>query len=775
MDFRVFGIRHHGPGSSRRLKSVLESWQPDCVLLEGPADGQAAVGELIKSGMEPPVALVLYAEKNIEQAAYLPFASFSPEYQAIRWAIQHEVYYELIDLPATNFLVIPDEEEEQLSLFETKPPPTVEELTARRLRKDPLSLLAELGGYTDSERWWDATIERSGGADDDAVFDAILTAIKGLRDTYPDAADEETLRREAFMRIRLRAAIKAGYERIAVVVGAWHGPALSDLNAYKTTRDKALLKGMPKVKVKAAWVPWSYPRLARNSGYGAGVVSPAWYEYLYANPETATEHWMVAAAQLLRAEGFAASPALAADAVDLALSLAAMRNQRFAGAEELDDALLSTLAAGMTERLELIRSQLTIGRKVGKVPPGAFTVPLLADLQKELKSTRLTKLWETAGEHYLKATKTNPRGGIDLRQQNDLRKSHLLHRLNLLGMPWGSLQSTSPNAISSFKEIWLLEWQPEFSLLITERSSYGNTIPLAASKYCIEKARESKKVDELAELILAALQSALPEIVPPLVRILRDLATKSQDTKALLSALPTLVNTTRYGDSRKTDTTALLLLVEELIPRIAAALPAAVTGIDQEQEQEMLPLISRADYAIGQLAGTELIKIWQDGLQRILNQKQTAAAVDGLVLRLLYDHKIADEAYTSRHLRYALSVANGPLNVAGWLSGFLYGSSQLLLHYPPLWNIVSEWVSELDWDDFEIALPLLRRTLADFKAEEKRQLFALVEKPETKEDVSSEIQVTDEVAMSSTNESSTATNKQSEASETLLPALREWI
>lgn len=743
MEVRVFGIRHHGPGSSRRLRSVLNQWQPDCVLVEAPADGQVAIKELVKSGMEPPVALVLYAEKNIDRAAYLPFTSFSPEYHAIRWAIQHQVDFELIDLPATNFLVIPEENEDQLSLFAPETPPSIEELTARRLRQDPLSLLAEMAGYTDSERWWDATIERSGGANDEAVFAAILSAITGLREAYPTAADEETLRREAFMRKQLRAAIKAGHQRIAVVVGAWHGPALANHQTYKVSADQALLKKLPKVKVKAAWVPWSYPRLARSSGYGAGLVSPAWYEYLYHDPASATERWMVSAAQLLRAEGFAASPALAGDAVILAKSLANMRNHLFAGTQELDDALLSTLAAGMSERLDLIRNQLTIGKKVGKVPLGAFTVPLLADLQKELKSTRLNKFWETAGEQYLKATKSNPRGGIDLRQPNDLRKSHLLHRLQLLEIPWGKMQPLGPNSISSFKEIWLLEWQPEYSLFITERSSYGNTLPLAAGKYALELVNTSEKVEVVADFTLKSLKAALPEIVPALVQRLRDLATKSQDVPALLAALPTLVNTTRYGDSRKTDTTALLLLIEELIPRIAAGLPNATAGIDQDQAEKMVALIAKADFAIGQLAGSELIQIWHNALKGILQQKNSAPATDGLALRLLYDQKIISEPDTAQHLRYALSTASTPLTVAGWLNGFLYGSSQLLLHYPPLWKLVSAWVGELHWNDFEVALPLLRRSLADFKPNEKRELFKLIERPEQIKDST----LTDEVAM----------------------------
>ncbi|MEL6275837.1 MAG: DUF5682 family protein, partial [Bacteroidota bacterium] len=192
MAFRVFGIRHHGPGSARRLRAALEEWQPDCVLIEGPADGQLAIGELVETGLEPPVALVLYADGDIENASFYPFARFSPEYQAIHWAHMHQVPYELIDLPAKHYLAR-DRKTAQLTLFQpTKELPSAEKILAKRLRHDPLSLLAELADYSDSERWWDATIERSGDTGT-AIFAALLEAIGGLRTAYPTAADEETL------------------------------------------------------------------------------------------------------------------------------------------------------------------------------------------------------------------------------------------------------------------------------------------------------------------------------------------------------------------------------------------------------------------------------------------------------------------------------------------------------------------------------------------------------------------------------------------------------
>ncbi len=729
---RTFGIRHHGPGSARRLRAALEAYQPDLLLIEMPADADRYLLEVVSKGLRPPVAMVLYDAKDIERASFYPFADFSPEYQAIQWAAEHAVSVSPIDLPARFYLAqtaahVPP------TLFQTTAPPPEEpsvfpgktkQQLRKQLRRDPLSLMAELAGYEDSESWWDATLER--GTDNPLeTFAALLEMVGELRGTFPSASDDENERREAFMRTEIRKALKSGAQRIAIIVGAWHGPAVADVGKFKAAADKARLKGLPKVKIAAAWVPWSYPRLAKAAGYGAGVLSPSWYQLLHDFPDNATDRWMATAAKLLREEGYDASPALATEGVALANTLATLREHERPGIQELEQALLGTIAAGREERLAVIHEKLTVGTTVGFVPPGVTTVPLLEDLNRELKSTRMAKLWETAGEKYLKATKANPRGGIDLRAPNDLRKSHLLHRLNLLGINWGKIQPLGPDTISSFKEVWLLEWQPEYSLYLIERASYGNTVPLAAGRYAREQAAALRTVRPLAELTLACLQADLPDIVPDLMRLLRDRAAETTDVASLLAALPALVRTSRYGDSRKTDTTSLLLVIDELLPRLAAGLPAAATNIDDEQATELLGHLSGANYALSQLDNEEHNDIWTGGLWRTAASSGINALIEGYCIRLLYDHELLDDAETARRFSRALSAANGANGVAQWLSGFLHGSGQLLFHYPPLWKLVDDWLAQLSWTDFETVLPLLRRTFADFSVYDRQRLLKL--------------------------------------------------
>ncbi|MCB0585085.1 MAG: hypothetical protein KDD06_07165, partial [Phaeodactylibacter sp.] len=80
--YSVYGIRHHGPGSSRSLLRALEAEPPDCLLIEAPADAEPVLEYALHPDIIPPVAILLYDDKDLSKASYLPFAGFSPEWQA---------------------------------------------------------------------------------------------------------------------------------------------------------------------------------------------------------------------------------------------------------------------------------------------------------------------------------------------------------------------------------------------------------------------------------------------------------------------------------------------------------------------------------------------------------------------------------------------------------------------------------------------------------------------------------------------------------------------
>src|SRR5262249_13518087 len=148
-----------------------------------------------------------------------PFAEFSPEWQAIRYALAHEVPVRFMDLPVAA------------RLGRQTQVPTGEEPEHEDPRHDPIALLAAAAGYSDHELWWEHQVERR--SDAAGLFDAIREAMQTLRAETDPLAEDEALR-EAHMRATIRAAIKEGRERVAAICGAWHAPAIADPGPAKT-------------------------------------------------------------------------------------------------------------------------------------------------------------------------------------------------------------------------------------------------------------------------------------------------------------------------------------------------------------------------------------------------------------------------------------------------------------------------------------------------------------------------------------------------------------
>lgn len=324
MSISVFGIRHHGPGCARSLRAALEQWEPDIVLVEGPPDAQEVLPLLTSAEMKPPVALLIYAPENPAHAVYYPFATFSPEWQALSYAQRQGIPARFMDLPQALQLGVSEEKD---AAAETVPqldsevpeagpsiqtsvstvPPAESEAGEEGMQvEEPLELLARAAGYTDYELWWEREIEQRRDLQD--LFEGILEAMSALRADHV-LKDEREARREAHMRQTIRTAQREGFQRIAVVCGAWHAPVLTT-EALKTHKgDAALLSKLKKIKVEATWIPWTNSRLSYRSGYGAGVTSPGWYEHLWSAPGQALIRWITLAAQLMRSEGLDASSA----------------------------------------------------------------------------------------------------------------------------------------------------------------------------------------------------------------------------------------------------------------------------------------------------------------------------------------------------------------------------------------------------------------------------------------------------------------------------------
>ena len=707
----VLGIRHHGPGSARSALRRLEALRPDLILVEGPADATPLLGWLAHEALEPPVALVMYRPDAPRRAAYFPLAVFSPEFQAIRYGLHHGAEVRFFDLPQSVMMA--------------------SEVSVALPEADPMQRLAKAAGQPHYERWWNLLVEQRYA--DEHLFEGVLEMMSALREdeaqglSEPEGEAASASRklaqmREAHMREAVRRAQKEGFERIATVCGAYHGPALL-AGVSSAAADRALLAGAAQTEVEAAWVPWSYSRMSTTRGYGAGVRSPGWYHHLWtvgesaaASPRELGVGWLTRVAALLRGEGFDASPAHVIESVRLAEALAAMRDLPFPGLPEFTEATQTVMCAGEAAPLSLIGRKLVTGERMGAVPPETPMVPLQRDLYRRQLELKLRP-------EPTKSTLT-----LDLRNEAHLRRSHLLHRLGLLNIPWGTVLPTRGKA-GTYREVWSLQWQPEYAISVIEANVWGNTVEDAALSVTRDAAERAEDLASLTQLLDRVILAELPAAVTPLMARIQERAALSGDLALVMAALLPLARVLRYGSVRQTDKAAVREVVNGLVKRICIGLPEACRGVSDDAASDMTEHVSNVHQTLSTLHDRDHLNAWQEALRTLCNSAGVHALLAGRSCRLLLDARVlnADEAKT--YLERALFVspvarksAEDLLQAALWLEGFLRGSGLLLVHDETLWELIDSWINALDDERFIEILPLLRRTFAGFSPSVRTQI-----------------------------------------------------
>ena len=705
----VLGVRHHGPGSARMLVRALDALNPDAVLIEGPPDAADVIALAAHEGMRPPVALLVYEPDLPRESSYYPFAEFSPEWQALQWGLSHKANVQFIDLPQS----LHPRSEADAKPEPSKVPGETDDQLVTPPREEPLEALARAAGFADGEAWWGRLIEeRRGEVQPVSVFDAIREAMGSARQELgPTPHDPLEPAREAHMRRSIRAAIKAGFESIAVVCGAWHAPVLT-ADAIKQCAAKAddeLLKGLSKRKTTATWIPWTYDRLSFSSGYGAGVNSPGWYEHLWIHHDNLSEKWLTKVARLMREQDLDASPASVIESVRLADSLAALRGRSIAGLEELGEATLAILCHGNPLPLRVIAKQLIVGNRLGEVPNEAPTVPLQRDLDAQQKSLRL------------KVTADDIELDLDQRKETDLARSQLLHRLVILSINWGQLVDNQRQRTSTFHEVWKLQWKPELAVAVMEAARWGNTVADAAAACVVDRARSATSLVDLTAMLDHVMLADLPSAVERLVARIQELSAVASDLGHLMQSLPPLARVLRYGNVRKTDAAIVEPVVAGLIARICVGLLPACGSLDDAAATAMKERIDDVNTAIMTLDRAEFLEQWRQTLARV-GDASVHGLVAGRAWRILLDSgSVAADVATTR-LSLALSRGNDPAQASAWLEGFLAGSGLVLIHDERLLAIVDEWITSLPRATFEQVCPIARRTFSEFAKPERRQI-----------------------------------------------------
>ncbi|MGE0403553.1 MAG: DUF5682 family protein, partial [Kofleriaceae bacterium] len=586
----LFGVRHHSPACSIALPPLLAKYKPTALAIEMPADLAPWIEWLGHPDAEAPLAVAAVSEGG-DDLGFYPFADFSPELVAIRWARAAEIPVHAIDLPAAR-----------------RPP--------RERGGEPLGIAARLRGADDDS--WEHMVEAAGvAAEPERVRRAALLYGWALRidEARGDGVSALDLVREAHMRDVLASLTAKKSARIACVVGSFHAAALlpkPTLWSPPGETDMRVREGMV-----SSLIPYAFELLDSRSGYPAGIRDPMWQQRLWATQKTPDARGiapdakrasarsrvdedvaaLVAACLVeitreVRHRGLPASVPDARAAAEVAMSLAQLRGLPAPGRRELVEAVQTALSHGeLLGRGRIVAKAMQavlVGHQRGRLAPDtprSGLGPHVAALMTELKLP-MGAMPEPID------IRLDP-----LRSPLDRRRHVALARMRACGIPYGAEQeSIAAGGLESLTTSWRIKLTPATEAMIELAGLRGVTLKQAsAGALRAERARLDVD-DKLTAVSLVTLAEAAAEA----------------GAGELVGEMLAELTGPRLSEATLSELIALIALIDRILAGHIVALPAdADDAVPGEIDLFVLPpldrdaMLSTAVASVLGLAGSE--------------------------------------------------------------------------------------------------------------------------------------------------------------------------
>ncbi|GHA91205.1 DUF5682 family protein [Streptomyces termitum] len=617
----LLGVRHHSPALAAAVPALLDAAGAEVVCVELPADFAPWLEHLADPETVAPVAL---AGTNAEgRLAFYPFADFSPELAAVRWARARGAEVVCCDLPLSDpgWSPVADRSESGGDAEpggSEKPGGDAEPGGPDASGGVPAATfagaLAAAGTGRDGDDLWDRAVEvLAPGSAPEAIRRAALGVGWALRADGPVPAVD--LAREARMRqVVGRAA--AGGRRVAAVIGAFHAPALAEVGA--PAEDGPVTEGGGPDAPVTSFVPYSFDLLDSRSGYPAGIRDPRWQQAVFEAGGDPVRLREAASAALtgvcreLRRAGHTAGTGEAAETLRLACDLAALRGLPAPGRGELLEAVTTVLGQGEPlgrgRALARALEAVFVGTARGRTAPRAPRSGLGPSVEEELTRLRLPRPEEPEARE----VRLDP-----LRSPLDGRREVLLQRLLVVGASYGEPVAVAATGDgTALGTRWRLAWTPSVPARLDLAGVRGVTAAQAAAGTLAETARrEAAEGGPTAAQVLAGLTAAarcdLPELVGARLREAADVLPGGADLPELLAGVDLLEGIRRghYPGTADGARTAAGELVGDLLDAAVRALPGLAGS---EAPADAGALVALADRAAARQLGLRMDRALAD-------------------------------------------------------------------------------------------------------------------------------------------------------------------
>jgi hypothetical protein len=699
---KTFGIRHFSPAGAYFVRQFLDKVKPDLVLIEGPADFDFLIEDIVSKKLVPPFAIMAYTKEAPIDTILYPFAEYSPEYQAILWARENNTECHFFDLESDIILGLEkrdDETKEEEIISETNPKKSIE---------------------TDMEGFWERTLEQSedmqGYRAGSALFGESIR-----KDTNAD--DKSFIRdivRESFMKRKIKEYIEKGFdtEKIVAITGAFHTSAIESLEGAMSDKEyKALVRRESNITL----MPYSYYRLSKRTGYGAGNAAPAYYELLWQGflSGDITYHerkYLSSLAKYMREHGGIVSSAQVIEATRLARELAVIRGGSVPTLEDLKDASITCMGGGSFGEMAMGFAETDIGKKIGSVPQDAMQTSIQSDFTLKLKQLKLEKYKELVATPLQLDLRENLRVKSEESAFLDLNRSFFLYRLVVLGIDFAKIKKSNQDN-ATWAENWILQWTPEAEIQIVESVLKGDTIVDAVAFVLGEKLSEATKISQIAEVIEDAFNCGLPKIVEGAKRSLDEMANGTIAMCDIADTVSKLSNMISFGDIRKLDREPLVPIVKRLCIR-ASLMLVGESACDDIAAATLADDIQKI-HSVFMMQDFLDESFWFDKLIELSNRDDLNTKISGLATAILLDAGKIDELTLRMEVSRRLSMGMPAELGANWFAGLSMRNHYALIGRLTLWESLSEYLDTLDEEEFRRSVVFLRRAFVEYSAKEK--------------------------------------------------------
>lgn len=726
-----FPIRHHSPACSYHLEKVIEEYEPECILIEGPSGANEMLDVMTHKDTQAPFA-VYYSYKDSkgyvsddkeEYKCYYPFLDYSPELVAVREGVKRGITTEFFDLPYAEILIASNEDK-GLRTNEEKNNYNDDYYLARSYFMEKL---VEDSGLRCFDEFWEKFFEIDGltqGTSDFVKNVMYYCVLSRLTTSAHELTEDGCLVREAYMCENIEKA-REKYKKILVVTGGFHTYGLIQLQE-KSKKEKVKLHSIPKECKGVYLMSYSMEAADNLNGYASGMPYPAFYQYIwdgikkadtkddniyseiYGN--TVLKYLVDTGKEIRKKEGYLSTYDEIC-AFSMTDNLAALRGKKFAGVYELMDSVLSSYIKGeynlsTDSPMRVLRKKLT-GNKIGSLCESAKLPPLVQCFEQRCKSYRL-KIQNTSKTEITLSVFSTPK---------HRQISEFFYQLEFLETGFVT-KLKGPNLRlkkdrNLIREIWEYRWSSQVIAALIDASVYGATLQEACISIAKKRLKKDLNAAAVSTLLIQMFEMGLNEQLETAFLRLEELIQKDNDFFSLVEVLKNVVMLSElsnmYQSQMKLDG-----ILHSVYTKVMYTLPF-MGQIKEEALNDTMEALKTLYAIMNRTEYSEDKDDFIDILFKLLKKNDLNAGLEGCIRGILYGFsKMTASQIASVCTGYMAGTREKKLSVASVLRGLFFAAKDLLFTGDTFVKLIDEFVDSIDDEEFMKLLPQLRIAFSYF-------------------------------------------------------------